>query len=73
MSFHSHDSDDGDSEQRNASDIDSNDGGSSELILPHYGGPWEMKKVNTIWVGCGLIILSVSGIVNFPPVYLLYL
>lgn len=60
MSFNSHDSDDADSDQGTRSDNGTQDDGSTEFILPNHSGPWEMKKVNTVWVGGVLIVLTVN-------------
>lgn len=60
MSFNSHDSDDADSDQGTRSDNGTQDDGSTEFILPNHSGTWEMKKVNTVWVGGVLIVLTVS-------------
>lgn len=60
MSFNSPDSDDADSDHGNPSETGTHE--SSDLInVPQGGGPWEMKKVNTVWVGGVLIFITVSG------------
>ncbi|ODN01323.1 Transmembrane protein [Orchesella cincta] len=64
MSFSSsRDSDDSGSEHENRSDNDNHedDGSSANYMLPtHNASTWETKKVNTVWAGGILILISIA-------------